>query len=186
MPSQVVVPGVIPRQRPKIGAKKHLSRYQFFIRSPFRRCYFGCSMTMLSCRLVRGGKKLVGRCSSPSPVILLPLGEWPCNHLASSDCAGHDQPGLGGSGEPSSVQAHDEATDPAFGPILGPETTGDSSRPSVSAPSSEDNPGGPHMLEHMRVTLRESGMVAQALQDALREISHAVEPGTKVENLWPS
>lgn len=42
------------------------------------------------------------------------------------------------------------------------------------------------MLEHMRVTLRESGMVAQALQDTLREISHAVEPGTKVENLWPS
>lgn len=37
--SQAAVPEAIPRQKPKVGAMKSLSRYCFFIYSPFEGCF---------------------------------------------------------------------------------------------------------------------------------------------------
>lgn len=142
-------------------------------------------MTLIPCRSVRGGKKLTGCRLSPAPMILLPAGEWPCDH-PTLDHAGQDQPRLRGPGKPPLVQGRDGAVGPASGPAFGSKIVGVSSGPSAAISSLEDNLGGLHMPELMTASLRESSVAAQALQDALREIGRAAEPGMTVEVLWPS
>lgn len=105
---------------------------------------------------VAAKKKLASHCLPLSPVIPLPLGEWPRNGLE-----------FGGSEPPICP-----------GPTSGTGVAGDIVPPltSVSERGSED----PLALYGLRASVLQSGALGQALQVALDDFSKATEARTKV------
>lgn len=131
-------------------------------------------------------KKLTGRHLPPLPLILLSLGEWPCDGPTTEDPVGigsslakshaRSFPGTGASMEvAASFHRLAPGADVAGGPM-----------PSAAPLSSDD--GGlksPPTFSHLRAALGESGVLAQALQDALGKVGRSAEDGTKVSMLRP-